>query len=196
MLLSDVAIAFSQQFVPIVFTSLFSSTIVGFYAMANRLLRLPSIVLTSSISDVFRNEAIERIWNHGNCTSLYFNTLKKLITIALPTFVIVYFVSPFAFSFFLGEHWKTSGIYAQILCIVLFFEFISYPLNSLFYIFEKQKIYMLIQVINSIASFALILLTHKLYHEVIFCIFAYCINSAIFNVILLFSTYQLSKKQI
>ena len=196
MLVSDVSISFSQQFVPILFTSLFSTSVVGLYYIANRLLRLPTIVLTSSISDVFRNEAIDRLREHGNCTSLYFQTLKKLVSIALPTFILIYFLSPFGFALVLGEEWKTSGFYAQILCIVLFFEFISLPMNSLFYIFEKQKIYMFIQVLNSITGFLFIILIFKLYNNVSFCILAYSINASIYNLILLYNTYKLSQKRI
>ena len=164
--------AFSQQFIPIIFSSIFTSAVVGYYAMANRLLRLPAIVLTTSISDVFRNEAVERVRDNGNCSSLYKKTVSRLIVIALPIFTIIYLVSPFAIKLVLGEKWLMSGYFAQVLCILLFFEFISQPLNSLFYIFEMQKIYMRIQFLNSVLGVLVIYASYKFFEDakiVLFC---------------------------
>jgi O-antigen/teichoic acid export membrane protein len=44
MILSDLSLTASQQFIPIIFSVLYNTTIVGFFAMANRMLRLPNIV--------------------------------------------------------------------------------------------------------------------------------------------------------
>lgn len=194
MLVSDLSMAFSQQFIPIIFSSIFTSAVVGYYAMANRLLRLPAIVLTTSISDVFRNEAVERVRDNGNCSSLYKKTVSRLIVIALPIFTIIYLVSPFAIKLVLGEKWLMSGYFAQVLCILLFFEFISQPLNSLFYIFEMQKIYMRIQFLNSVLGVLVIYASYKFFEDAKIVLFCFALNSALFNLICLFFTYKLSKK--
>lgn len=194
MLFSDFAATLNQQFMPIIFTSLFSSSVVGLYAMANRMLKLPSIVLTSSISDVFKNESIDRIRATGNCEQLYKNTIKKLITIALPSYTAAFFLCPFLFRNILGSNWEISGSYAQILCLLLFFEFITVPLNSLFYIYGRQKIYMILQTFNIITSILSILLIYGVSRNVYFCLLAYSVNASFYNILSLLYTYKLSKK--
>lgn len=139
MILSDLSLTACQQFIPILFSALYNTTIVGFFSMANRMIRLPNIVITSSVGNVFRNDAIDEIRNQGNCEKLYNSTFKKLLLMSFPIYLIIFAVSPKLFSIIFGAKWEVAGYMARILSVALFFEFISAPLNTLFYIFEKQK---------------------------------------------------------
>lgn len=100
MTVSDLSLTLSQQLTPIFFSFMFSTSIVGFYSMANRMLRLPNIVITSAIGNVFRNDAIDEIRIKGNCNDLYKSTFKKLIIMALPIYLLLFILSPVLFSFF------------------------------------------------------------------------------------------------
>src|SRR5690606_20177707 len=142
---SDLSLAASQQFIPIIFSILYNTSIVGFFSMANRMIRLPNIVITSAIGNVFRNDAIDEIREKGNCLNLYKSTLKKLILISFPVFFVIFLISPFSFGWFFGEEWVEAGYYVRILSLMLSIEFIATPLNSMFYIREKQRVFMLIQ---------------------------------------------------
>jgi O-antigen/teichoic acid export membrane protein len=193
MILSDLSLTISQQFVPIIFSSLYTTTIVGFYSLANRMIRLPNIIITSSIASVFRNEAIDEIRIKGNCKELYISTLKKLILISVPIYLFVFFSSPFLFSLFFGEKWIVAGKIARILSIVLMFEFIVIPLNSLFYIKNKQKIYLRIQFLNMIfgimALFSGFYYFNNFYYSIIF----FSTTNLIFYSILFNFSYKYSK---
>jgi lipopolysaccharide exporter len=50
------------------------------------------------------------------------------------------------FVFVFGEHWTESGIYIQILAIWMFFYFISSPLSTIFTIFERQELALVVHV--------------------------------------------------
>lgn len=152
MLLSDLAFTVTQQFIPILFAIIFNSTIVGFYSLANRILKIPSIVLGSSISNVFRNEVIDWVQMNKDPGPLYRETFKKLLWISAPIFLIVGIFSPHIFVFIFGQKWEFAGKLAQLLSIMIFFDFISSPFNSLFYIFKKQDVFMLIQVVRTIVN--------------------------------------------
>ena len=38
-----------------------------------------------------------------------------------------------------GQQWREAGVYTQILSIWGFFQFISSPMSTLFYVLEKQE---------------------------------------------------------
>ena len=195
MILSDLSLTISQQYIPIIFAELFNATIVGYFALANRMIRLPNIVLTSSIANVFRNDAIDAIRNEGSCQKLYMSTLKKLVYISLPIFIVIFIFSPLLFTIFFGKKWEIAGEFARILSIMLLFEFVSIPLNSLFYIFEKQKKLMNLQILNTIFGFLMIYSGFKFYNNASISLYLFCINSIIFNLIFLYFTYNFSKQK-
>jgi O-antigen/teichoic acid export membrane protein len=195
MILSDLSLTISQQYIPIIFAGLFSSTIVGYFALANRIVRLPNIILTSSIANVFRNDAIDAIREKGNCQQLYLSTLKKMILMSLPIFTLVFIFSPILFTFFFGQKWEIAGNFSRILSIMLLGEFVATPLNSLFYIFEKQKKMMRLQLINAIFGFLMIYLGYKIFNDAFKSLILFCFNSFVFNLIFIFLTYNFSKQK-
>jgi O-antigen/teichoic acid export membrane protein len=193
MILSDLSLTISQQFVPIIFSSLYTTTIVGFYSLANRMIRLPNIIITSSIASVFRNEAIDQIRIKGNCKELYISTLKKLILISVSIYLFVFFSSPFLFALFFGEKWIIAGKIARILSIVLMFEFIVIPLNSLFYIKNKQNIYLRIQFLNMIFGVMALFSGFYYFNNFYYSIMFFSTTNLIFYFVLFNFSYKYSK---
>jgi teichuronic acid exporter len=193
MLISDFSLATSQQIVPIIFSILFNSATVGFFSLANRMLKVPSIVLTSSIGNVFRNDAIDVIRATGNCRQLYRSTFKKLIFLSLPIYGFLAIFSPQLFSILFGKNWVQSGYFARIICISTIFDFLSLPLNSLFYVLQKQKMYMRIQFLNALSGIIFIYIGHWLFGSAYYSILLFAINNAIFSLLNLYITYNFSK---
>lgn len=193
MILSDLSLTVNQQFVPIIFSSLYSTTIVGFYSLANRMIRLPNIIITSSIASVFRNDAIDEIKGKGNCKNLYFSTFKKLILISIPMYTIVFIFSPMLFSIFFGEKWIVAGKIARILSVVLMFEFVTIPLNSLFYIKNKQKIYLRIQFLNMIFGITALFFGYYFFKNMYLSILFYSVSNLFFTIISFYFSLQYSR---
>ncbi|KFF18046.1 lipopolysaccharide biosynthesis protein [Chryseobacterium sp. JM1] len=195
MILSDLSLTACQQFIPILFSALYNTTIVGFFSMANRMIRLPNIVITSSVGNVFRNDAIDEIRKQGNCAKLYSSTFKKLLLMSFPIYLIVFAVSPKLFSIIFGAKWEIAGYMARIMSVALFFEFISAPLNTLFYIFEKQKILMRLQMANAIFIFISIFLGYYLKKDYLLSLTFYMIISVLSSLVFLYFTHNLSKNE-
>jgi len=194
MILSDLSLTTGQQFIPIIFSSLFSTTIVGYYSLANRMIRLPNIIITSSIANVFRNDAIDEIRKNGNCEQLYKSIFKKLFVLSLPIYLSVFIFSPILFTFFFGEKWLMAGNFARILSVLLLIEFIATPLNSLFYIMERQKVFMRLQILNTIFGGLLIYVGYKVFNDSYYSLILFCFNAIIFNVLFIYLTYYYSKE--
>ncbi len=196
MIISDLSSTASQQMVPLVFTTLFNTSVVGLFSLANRMLRIPSIVLTSSIGNVFRNDAIDAIHLRGNCKELYISTLKKLLVISIPIYGLLALISPWLFAFFFGKEWADSGYFAQIICVMMVFDFLALPLNSLFYVMQKQKIYMRIQFISTATGFSSLYLGYLIFNTPYASVLFYSLNNVIFSLINLFYTFKLSRQNL
>lgn len=193
MIFSDLSLTASQQFIPILFSALYSTTIVGFFSMANRMLRLPNIVITSSIGNVFRNDAIDEIREKGNCEQLYKSTFKKLVLMSFPCYFVLFIISPYIFELIFGEKWYEAGVFARIISVFLLVEFIATPLNTLFYVREKQKLLMRLQFLNAILGGIMIFLGAKLFMSPSISLVLFSINSLIFNILFLFLSFKISK---
>ena len=196
MILSDISLTTSQQFIPIIFSSFFSAIIVGYYSLANRMIRLPNIVLTSSIANVFRNDAIDGIRINGNCFELYKSTFKKLVLISLSIYIVVFIFSPMLFLFVFGEKWLQAGYFARILSVLLVVEFIATPLNSLFSIMSQQKIFMKLQLLNTIFGGLMTYIGYIYFGSAYWALIFFCFSTIVFNFIFIFLTYNFSKNKI
>jgi teichuronic acid exporter len=195
-LISDLAGISSQQLTPIAFSFLFNNFIVGNFSLANRFLRLPAIVLTSSIENVFRNDAIEEIRNNENCKLIYVYTLKRLFWIGFPVFTTIAIISPLAFQFFFGNDWIVAGEMGQIISLMMLFDFISLPFTSLFYIYDKQKLMMYLQIINSLIGIGMLFSGKYFFDSALASVLLFSIGNICFSIACILITYDLSKNNL
>lgn len=122
-----------------ILAAFFSPTVVGYYALAFRVLKMPMSLIGKSLSNVFFQRAAEAKSN-GNLSSLVEVALIKLIKIGLFPIFILTIVGQDLYIFCFGTQWAEAGIYTQILSIWSFFWFISSPFSTLYSVLEKQNI--------------------------------------------------------
>ena len=136
----------SSQLPLILFSSYFISPVGGFFLLTQRVISLPISIISSSIGDVFRQQASLDYAQNKNCTELYLSTFRKLVFISIIPFVAFYFSAPILFETVFGESWKKSGEFAQILVPMFFLQFVTSPLSNMFIIAEKQELDLLWQL--------------------------------------------------
>lgn len=193
---SDLATTMSQQYIPIIFSILFSPYIVGLYSFSNRILRLPNILITGSISNVFRNDAIDRINLYGECNSLFISTFKKLVFMAIPVYSLLFVVAPEVFAIAFGEEWREAGYFARILSVLLMIEFVTLPLNTLFNVKQEQKRLMKIQLFNFLLGFLLVIIGYTFFKSAFWALSLYSASTISFNLYTLSQSYYLSKRKL
>jgi O-antigen/teichoic acid export membrane protein len=116
----------------------FSSTVVGLYALGNRILRLPMALIGSSISQVFFQRAA-KTEREGHLAATVESAFRRLATLSLAPLVILSVVGREAFTLVFGSRWAEAGIYAQILAPWTLFWFLSSPLSTVFAVLERQE---------------------------------------------------------
>jgi O-antigen/teichoic acid export membrane protein len=137
----------SRNIIPILLVSYFSPVIAGYYYLTQRVIALPSNIIASSISDVFRQRASEDYRKYNNAKDIYISTLKKLIIISFIPSIILFLYSKQLFILIFGANWEIAGQYTQILAPLLFFRFISTPLSFMFTVVGKQSLNLIGQII-------------------------------------------------
>lgn len=130
----------SRELIHILFNSLFSTAIAGYYYLTQRALGLPISILASSILDVFKERASKDYKQYGNAKAIYISTFKKLILLSAIPSILLYIFALDIFTFVFGENWIIAGEFTQILIPMFFLQFISSPLSFMIYISEKQKV--------------------------------------------------------
>lgn len=136
----------SFHVISILFTSFFSSSIAGFFYLTQRVLGAPVTLIATSIADVFKEKAARDFEQEGNARAIYLKTFKKLLILAFVMAIFLFFFIEDIFSIVFGEEWAVAGNYAFLMIPMLFLRFISNPLSFMFYIGEKQKLNMILQL--------------------------------------------------
>lgn len=168
--------------IPIIFLSkFFNLEITGFFVLALKMTSIPVTFLANSISEVYRQKAGEFFAINGNCRNLFLSTLKKLILIATPFFLIVFFTSNFIFPLIFGSKWIIAGQFAQIISIMVFFQMLSSPLSYTIVFNKSQKYDMFLQFYRLILSFGAIYLGYYFGNYII----------SIIGYTIVFSTYYI-----
>lgn len=149
--------------VPIILiTTLFSSSITGFFSFATRIVSLPISFIGNAIGEVYRQEASEEYIINGNCKKLYLKTLYKLFYVSIIPFFVLFSFGEFLFGFLFGPNWTEAGKIAEYLSFLIFFQFLSTPMAFTIVFNKSQKSDMILQFFRAIFSILSILIGYKM----------------------------------
>lgn len=136
--ISMAANSMSTQIPPLLFASLFSPAIAGFYVLAQRVITTPMDLIGFSISKVFHANAVIAK-RENNLDKLGLEVLKKLIKTSVTPLLLFLIVAPEIFTLIFGDEWQSAGVYVQMLIPWLILVFITAPLSNIILIIQKQK---------------------------------------------------------
>ena len=152
----------SGQMPVLLLTVLFGPAVAGFYALAERVLVVPSTIIGSAIGDVYREQAARAYSTSGSCRELYVRTVKKLAMIGAPPCLLLMVIGPGLFSVVFGDNWRQSGEISALLAGMVFFQIVSSPLSQTVLLAGMQKLDMTWQILRLILSAASIYLGYVL----------------------------------
>lgn len=128
----------STQLPVILFTTLFSSSVAGYYSLANRILSLPMSVIGSSIGTVFLSKASSVRENKNELAKITYEIAKRMFILGSLGMSVVFFYGDMLFGVVFGSEWTVSGQYAQWMSIWLLYVFVMSPLSVIYSILEHQ----------------------------------------------------------
>jgi len=119
----------SNQALPIVISSLFGTTLLGYYSLATRTLSAPMALLGTSIGQVFFKE-FTKTNTDENRKQLLFSVWSKLFLIGILPFTLLFLYGKPLFLFVFGDGWSIAGEIAMILSPMLLVMFVSSPTST------------------------------------------------------------------
>jgi len=139
-------------------SSIFSFTTLGFYSLTQRIVGIPARVIGSSFSQVYFQKASQQYNDTGTTEVIFLKTLKKLVIISLPIFLVLFLVAEPIFAFVFGEEWRLSGSFAKLLIPLAAIRFVSSSLSNTLSVHQKQQFGLYINLLLLITTVSIFLI--------------------------------------
>jgi O-antigen/teichoic acid export membrane protein len=143
-----------QQFVPVFLTGMFGPAIAGLYSFSARVVRVPLIVVATSVANVLRREAIEQIERTGSLLAICRRTVGGLSLVAIGPFALLFIFATPIFAGVFGGKWSGAGPVVRVLAPGLLLEFIAFPLFVVFLVTQTQRYAFRLQLASIALLFA------------------------------------------
>ena len=140
--------------------SLFGQSVLGLYSLALRVLQVPVGIIGSALSQLLYKELSRRKNEQRPLYPYVKRVFLYLLTIALPSFLLLYLFLPDLFGLVFGKEWREAGEYGRLLIPYLLLNFLLSPLSQLPILLEWQKEIFHISLIGNVGYLAIIWIAH------------------------------------
>jgi O-antigen/teichoic acid export membrane protein len=127
-----------SQLLPVaLIVTAYGSSVGGQYALADRAMRMPSVLLGSSLAQVFFQRLAVSRGNPSECHRLLRRTWTHMALVGLLPTTIVMAIGPWLFAAVFGTGWYEAGRTARALAPGLFAYFVAFPTSNCIVAFER-----------------------------------------------------------
>lgn len=151
----------SQELPTVMLALMFSPAVVGFYAMASKLARLPLNLSLQALQRVFLQRLAEIMHAGRPIAPAYTKITVTLAALAFVPFLLLWLVADTLLVIFLGPKWEVAGHYVVILVPWLYALWISNPAGTVMTVLRKQALLLRVQILLAIARLAVFAVAYK-----------------------------------
>ena len=130
----------SIQFPAVILGIYFTTEIVGFYSLGDRIVNIPMSLLGVSISQVFLPYMAKQYNEVGSIYDTTKNMFVRLIQTGVFPMVFIGVCGTQLFGIIFGANWIEAGDYARVSSILVLSRFIISSLSIVFYVYQSQNI--------------------------------------------------------
>lgn len=137
-------------FIAVYMIEFFEKEVLGLYDLSFRMLKIPIVMLGSSIGQVFFKKAIDLKNDNKSIYPLVLKTVRSLFLLSIVPFgVLMVFGEPL-FRFVFGDNWARAGYFAQIIAPWLMVNFLVSPISQIPIILKEQKKFFVFGLISAV----------------------------------------------
>lgn len=125
---------------------MYSPAVVGFYAMADRLIKAPMNVIGNSIRRVYLRKVAELRVQGRSVMAPYWKLVGVLGLSGLLPFLVLWFRGEEIMAILLGETWRGAGRYTEILAPFLYALWVTIAVPPTMVVFRRQGLWAMFQV--------------------------------------------------
>jgi O-antigen/teichoic acid export membrane protein len=141
--------------------SIYGVATAGAYALAQRTLGMPLMLIGAAFCDAYRQSAAKSFAEEGSYWRITIRTFRTLGLIAIVPAVVCAMSAPWLFAIVFGEQWALTGEIVQMLTAVYFFRFLVSPLSYNFYLANRHSEDLMLQCLGFASTCALFLYVEK-----------------------------------
>ena len=123
----------------LLFAHFFGATTTGYFALGNRLIAIPFMLVGSSAQKVFY-PAAAAAKHKGTLAHETQETFRRLLRVVLPIVSVMTVCAPELFVVLMGREWREAGVYMQWLSLRACFTMLVFPLTPLIFVLDRQAI--------------------------------------------------------
>lgn len=180
--------------IPIYFLNFFfTATVVGLYALPQKLLNVPVVLIGNSIGQVFFKDASKQIDSPENLRKTTHSLFLMLFYIGVIPFSVVMIFGDSLICWIFGAEWQQSGVYVQYLSPWLMFVLIGSPLSRLFTVLEKQREGLWFNIVLLMVRFLGLAVGTFLFNSAVIAVKLFAISGAIYWIFLSFYTLRMAR---
>jgi O-antigen/teichoic acid export membrane protein len=174
----------------------FGPTTVGFYALANMVLAMPSNLIGSSVMQVFYPKANEVHQKGESLYDLIIKTTLGMAAIGFLPFLIAIIWGPYIFEFVFGKGWAVAGSYAQWLSAWLFLGYLNKPAVAVIPVLGIQRGLLIYELISTGSKVVAIFLGYYFFKSSIIAVAFFALCGVVAYIYLIISVIFAAKKAI
>lgn len=176
---------------PLLIAQFYGLKILGLYALSDRVIGAPTILIGQAVSQVYSVEAAaSNISDPDALRNLFIRSVKKLSVLGLIPFLIFLIFSPMLFSFIFGRSWWEAGVYAQLLAGTEYLAFIIWPLTPTLIVLERQGWQLAWNSGRMLLAIGSLFLTYHLRYSATAAIFVFSMTMGLGYVVYLILSYR------
>jgi len=191
-LFADTLYVLTSTIPNLLLNKVFGSATTGHFSISEKVLGSPIWFVTSSVADVFKQEASEQYRLTGSCRKIFEKTTKALFLLGIIPFTLIFLIVPPLVPFIFGDIWAPAGEYIRIFSIMYFSTFVFGPTSYIVYIVNKQNFAIIFNGIKLIS----ILLAFSLgfyYQNLSLCLILWAGLVTLSNIIIFMFSYKFAR---
>jgi O-antigen/teichoic acid export membrane protein len=140
---------FSEAIPTILLTAWYGPAEAGFFFMANRIISIPTLVISGAVRPVYFRHAAEIAEEPAKSFRYFLQLTGILLACTLPVSLVLVIAGPQLFGLVLGQGWHHAGDYARWLSIPLAVFVVNLPAVTAIPILRLQGPYLVFQIFYS-----------------------------------------------
>jgi O-antigen/teichoic acid export membrane protein len=133
----------------LVLGAFYNPQVVGWFALAQRVIARPVQLFAGSISQVYNGEIAKALTTDPRALPrILARVIVLMAAIALPYIAVLTLAGPRLFSFVFGTAWTEAGVYARLLAVGFVFQACISPVGDTLELLQRQDLYMIRECIR------------------------------------------------
>jgi O-antigen/teichoic acid export membrane protein len=185
---------FSHNLPVLMLSKYFGSEIVAFFTLSNRVLGVPTNLISNAVASVYKQKIIKLYNETGNVKYFYLKTLKTLLLSSIFFFGFGALLIPVLFPILFGNEWNAAIPVSQLMIIVFAMRFVNTPLSYIINIRDKQHIDLIASLYFVVTTIIIFSLVSHFDLDYMHAIWLYVLNFCSIYLIMMLYNHKLSIK--